>query len=248
MKWTLHCFLLFFSMSFMIFHQITIWQHVNHTNPKRKRCRLSRCDLLLGYVEWSMEEGFKSSECWCWMVWIWVWCCGFQLAIITHARILHEQGRTMCGGKKGSVLMDGQVWMVLTTCSPQCNSVLHTHTRGWHQCKTSPSVMWVVCVVWLLCWASCGCGALLWRGRMGWCITITCWLSEHASKQMARVGLSGVAPWHGVAWLVHDHHSTHMAKVELESGWMCLNTTPTQPPSQATFVGCEPLPCPSSYW
>ena len=34
----------------------------------------------------------------------------------------------------------------------------------------------------------------------------------------------------------------------LESGWMCLNTTPTQPPNQATCVSCEPLPCPSSHW
>ena len=92
--------------------------------------------------------------------------------------------------------------------------------------------------LWLLCWASCGCGALLWCGRMGWCIIITCWPSEHTLKQMTRVG---------VAWLVHDYHSTHMAKVELESGWMCLNTTQTQPPSKATCVGCEPLPCPS-HW
>ena len=39
-------------------------------------------------------------------------------------------------------------------------------------------------------------------------------------KQMTRVGLSGGASWHGVAGLVLDHHSTHKAKVELESGWM----------------------------
>ena len=121
------------------------------------------------------------------------------------------------------------------------------HTRGWHHCTTSPNVMWVAWLLWLLCWASYGYGALL-CGIIGWCIIITWWPSEHTLKQMTRVELSGDALWHGVAWLVHDHHSTHMAKVELESGWMCLNTMPTQPPSQATCVGCEPLPCPSSYW
>ena len=43
-------------------------------------------------------------------------------------------------------------------------------------------------------------------------------------KQIVRVGLSGGAPWHGVAGLVLDHHSTHMAK---EWSWRvvaCVST------------------------
>ena len=79
----------------------------------------------------------------------------------------------------------------------------------------------------LLCWAPCGCGCLLWCGRMGWWIIVTCLPSEHTPKQMTRVGLSNDAPWHGVAWLVHDHPSTHKAKVELESGWMSQHHTNT---------------------
>ena len=86
------------------------------------------------------------------------------------------------------------------------------------------------------------CGVAEWDGAS----SLVDRVSTHP-KQMTRVGLSGGAPWHGVAGLVHDNHSTHMAKVELDSGRMCLNTTPTQPPSQATCIGCEPLPWVSSH-
>ena len=48
------------------------------------------------------------------------------------------------------------------------------------------------------------CGAAEWDGAS----SLVDQVNTH-QKQMTRVGVSGVASWHGVTGLVHDHHSTH---------------------------------------
>ena len=109
--------------------------------------------------------------------------------------------------------------------------------------------------VWCEWHGCCGCCVehlvdvlpLLWCGRMMMVHhqhLLTKWAHTQTDDQ------SGSEWWvhHGMEW--HDWCITIIQHTGQRWSWRVVwcASTPTQPPSQATCVDCEPLPCPSSHW